>query len=1205
MSPEVGAQAAAGVGAAVPGGAAVPVAPLPPVRLEGTDIQGVVASFASVTPTQQAQAYATLGGRLGEVAETEHAAIEGSLPTVHADLPGEIAPPQPLSPDAFASTPAPVDIPIPTLASPAPVTAPEPGTAEAARAAGAPPSSVPPQQRSDDIHQALRETEEAAKVEGSPGPPPSLAQQAGADSAQLQTQADSAATQARDAQQQAAEAIRQGPGPEQIQPQALHAEGSAGSVAPLTVAPPAPVPGTQEYLAMNLTPDVRASFDQGVESERTGQMEQAQTQLQQAAATRDSARDAAVSQANEDAAAAKDTTVQDRNAAVETHRARIRTERDNTLARQEQEVSDAQGRMDSERTDQKGRIDTRVAADQRQIDDQYKKTDDDVKQKADEGQRKADEKRREAERKSEDESWFDRAVDWIADALEAFADAITAIFDAIKDAITTLIDAVVSLANRLIDAVVGFINDVIAALGAVLKAIVQDLLGTIFPELAAKLCRYIDEAVAKAQQAVTAIGNTLKAGIAAVASVLKAAVNAVIGVFEAAVQIGAALLTAAITGDFSALARKVLEAALAIAGISPEQFYAFIGRAEETFRIIIDDPGAFVGHLIDAFVGGVRRFSDHFFEHLQAAIISWLTGALGGAGLTLPEHFDLMGVLSLAQQILGLTWERIRQEVTRIIGERAMQVIEFVWSYIETLIQGGWPALFERIQQDLSSLADMVLNAIKDYLLERIVVAAITRLATLFNPIGALVQLLMAAWNLYTFLRDQLNRIRQVLAAIVGMIDNIARGIFGPAEEGVEGVLAGLLPLAIDLLARFLGLGGIGDKVREIFHTIQEAIWGAIRSLIGRVRGLFRGGAVQPEQAVAAGPDTQVMQGVNDEQFAVGTHQHRLHASSRDGRVAILMASDELLEVPARVLILHQLYIGTTGEKLHPGTPLANQLEGKLTAIVDLYNTVTHNASLAPTPVARAQITTHGMDQIRLLFAELGRSPFNIETEQHNEPLRHDPGLLGTDGFGRATGAVATVSSASEGQGGPASVDPPGFYILAGVPGMPRYERGHLVAGSTARSLGGPGNTIANLVPMSRQTNDPTMKNGPEKFARDRIYDDTVSPRYMLRYAIQPNYADDSALRSLLTSLGIPPAKATDLYHAAQSNVNLDDAPLASILGPATPPLTPANYIGIRKMLAYCFMPRTFHVTITPLQGPVTAVGSFPSISDHIGAALP
>jgi phage-related protein len=840
-TPAAGLAPVAGAGAAPATGAAETAAQ-PPVQLEGADIQGVVASFAEITPTQQAQTYAALGGRLQDVAQTEHASIEGSLPTFRANLPGETAPSQPLSPDAFASAPAPVDIPTPTLAAPAPVTAPDPGTAQAARAADAPPSSVPPQQRSDDIHQALRETQEAARVEGSPGPSPSIAQQAGADSSQLQTQADSAATQASTAQQQAAEAIRQGPGPEQVRPQALHAEATVGSVAPLSVAPPAPVPGTQQYLTMNLSPDVRGSFDQRVASERHGQMEQAHTQLQQATATRDSARDAAVAQANQDADTVRTTTVQDRNAAVETQRARIRTERANTVAQQEQAVSDAQGRIDSERTSHQQGIDTRVATDQRQIDDHYQRADADVQHQVDEGQRQADEKRREAERASEDESWFDRAVDWIADALEAFADAITKVFNAIKNAITTIIDAVVSLANSIIDAVVSFINEAIAALGAVLKALVQNLLGEIFPELAARLCRYIDEAVDLAQRAVTAIGNTLKEGIARVASAVKAAVNAVIGAFEAAVQIGVALLTAAVTGDFSAVLRKVLEAALAIAGISPEQFYAFIGRAEETFRIIIDAPGAFVGHLIDAFVGGVQRFASNLLTHLRNAIISWLTGALGGAGLRLPEHFDLMGVLSLVQQILGLTWDRIRQEIVRIIGERAVQIIEFIWSYVQTLMQGGWPALFERIKQDLSNLADMVLGAIKDYLLERVVIAAITRLATLFNPVGALVQLLLAAWNLYTFLRDQLARIRQVLAGIVAAIDNIARGVLGPAQEAVETILAGLLPLAIDLLARLLGLSGVGERVREIIHNVQEAIWRAIRSLIERVRGLFRGG---------------------------------------------------------------------------------------------------------------------------------------------------------------------------------------------------------------------------------------------------------------------------------------------------------------------------------------------------------------------------
>jgi hypothetical protein len=206
--------------------------------------------------------------------------------------------------------------------------------------------------------------------------------------------------------------------------------------------------------------------------------------------------------------------------------------------------------------------------------------------------------------------------------------------------------------------------------------------------------------------------------------------------------------------------------------------------------------------------------------------------------------------------------------------------------------------------------------------------------------------------------------------------------------------------------------------------------------------------------------------------------------------------------------------------------------------------------------------------------------------------------------LGRATGAVATVSAVSAGKGGPPSVDPPGIYILAHVPGVPAYQRGHLVAGSSDRSLGGPGNTITNLVPMAPRTNSPSIRDGPEKTAVDLIYDTSVHPLYMLRYSVEARYAADSELRSLLTSFGIAPSKASDLYQAARNNVDLTDSQINAILSPPQSSLIAAQCVAVRKMLAYCFMPRAFNFTITPIQGQVHNVLNF-SVSNHEGVTLP
>src|SRR5205823_5424588 len=129
---------------------------------------------------------------------------------------------------------------------------------------------------------------------------------------------------------------------------------------------------------------------------------------------------------------------------------------------------------------------------------------------------------------------------------------------------------------------------------------------------------------------------------------------------------------------------------------------------------------------------------------LEEGIIGWLTGTLGG-GITLPKSFDLLGLLDLARQILGLTYDWLHQRAVDLIGKENVERIEFIASYLQTLIAEGWDALLERISNDLTGLRDTVLGQIISYLLEKVVTAAITTLATLFNPVGAIVQLILAA----------------------------------------------------------------------------------------------------------------------------------------------------------------------------------------------------------------------------------------------------------------------------------------------------------------------------------------------------------------------------------------------------------------------------------------------------------------------------
>ncbi|HET8524046.1 MAG TPA: hypothetical protein VFL82_12495, partial [Thermomicrobiales bacterium] len=178
-------------------------------------------------------------------------------------------------------------------------------------------------------------------------------------------------------------------------------------------------------------------------------------------------------------------------------------------------------------------------------------------------------------------------------------------------------------------------------------------------------------------------------------------------------------------GWFEEGAMYVFEQGLAAAGVPVEAVMGLIRRAGGAISKIIDDPGAFLSHLLDALKGGFRQFAGNIGKHLQAGLIGWLTGTLGAAGIQLPKQFDLAGIFDLALQILGLTADRIKAKVAQVIGAKNVARIEAAWKIISKLISGGLGGLWDMAKEYVGNLYDMVVGQVKEWAITQIVQQAV------------------------------------------------------------------------------------------------------------------------------------------------------------------------------------------------------------------------------------------------------------------------------------------------------------------------------------------------------------------------------------------------------------------------------------------------------------------------------------------------
>ena len=421
------------------------------------------------------------------------------------------------------------------------------------------------------------------------------------------------------------------------------------------------------------------------------------------------------------------------------------------------------------------------------------------------------------------------------------------VFDTVREAVNELIELAEGFAQELIERAANALKELADEFGEFAKGLVDDLIGDIFPELAEAFADLVDASVDAFHSAVDAAADYASERVAAAAQGLRDGINAALDAFEAGINAAFELADTLLSMDFSDIVMLVLRTAVKAAGIDPDTFMEYIEKAKDNVRAIIDDPAGFLANLGAAFTGGVELFIGDFAASLRAGIVDWLTDAMSGVDIVIPERFDLMGVLDLARQVMGLTWDYLKEKIAGVIGQENLERLLWVKDQIRLFIDEGWSGLFEQVMDRLSGVRDDLFAQIRDFLVVRILTQVVTRSASLLSPVGAVIQLVLTVWDFIQAALEVLSRIWSVVTSVIDALDKIVNGILDPAKEAVKSTLDRLLPIAIGVLARFLRLGGLAARVQGFIEGLRARVDQAVDALIERVRGFFTGGEEDAE----------------------------------------------------------------------------------------------------------------------------------------------------------------------------------------------------------------------------------------------------------------------------------------------------------------------------------------------------------------------
>src|SRR5262249_28646567 len=153
------------------------------------------------------------------------------------------------------------------------------------------------------------------------------------------------------------------------------------------------------------------------------------------------------------------------------------------------------------------------------------------------------------------------------------------------------------------------------------------------------------------------------------------------------------------------------------------------------------------------------------------------------------------------------------------------------------LVTGGLPRLWEMAREYLTNLKETIQQEVQSWLIGQIIKAAMTKLLSLFNPVGAIIQAIMMIYNTVMFFLENINRILQFVQAVIDSIFDMVVGAIDKAANWIEKALARMIPILIAFLARLLGVSGITDKIKSVIKNIQDKVDKAIDKVIEKVVG--------------------------------------------------------------------------------------------------------------------------------------------------------------------------------------------------------------------------------------------------------------------------------------------------------------------------------------------------------------------------------
>jgi hypothetical protein len=274
---------------------------------------------------------------------------------------------------------------------------------------------------------------------------------------------------------------------------------------------------------------------------------------------------------------------------------------------------------------------------------------------------------------------------------------------------------------------------------------------------------------------------------------------------------------------------------------------------------ILASPKRFFNNLVDGIKGGMDEFRDNIDTYLERGFWMWLTGASGGTNIQIPKKMDAEGMFSLATQILGLTKEFVLERIKTVLRipvdaflalvDKAKEIGGKVLEPVKILINQGIGALWVWVKDEVSGHLTEIFDKLKVEIFQAIIKKFLLWVASLFIPGLGFIKLIQAAYKALRWLVDNIDRIVEIVNTFLDAVGLAVAGNVSSIKGKVVKALTNGVVIAIDFLAKLVGLGNFSDKLQRGIEMLRKPVRKVIDMILIKAKPIVR----KIQKAIAKG----------------------------------------------------------------------------------------------------------------------------------------------------------------------------------------------------------------------------------------------------------------------------------------------------------------------------------------------------------------